>query len=199
MGEAKSGRDDEFQAFIVGVWPRLVRTAYLLAGEQYAAEDLVQSAAEKACAAWSKVRRADDPYAYVRRILVNQHARRWRRRPPELLVEAVPDAAGWEDGFARSDQRGALLATLPPRQREAVVLRHWEDLSDSQTATAMGCSVGAVRSHAAKGIARLRQITELVALKDTEHAGTERVGTERVGTTRIGTAHSGTEHIGGAA
>ncbi|MEU8920155.1 SigE family RNA polymerase sigma factor [Kitasatospora sp. NPDC048545] len=174
MGDTKSGRDEEFQAFVVAVWPRLVRTAYLLAGEQYAAEDLVQSAAEKACAAWSKVRRADDPYAYVRRILVNQHARRWRRRPPELLVDTVPDAAAVDDGYARSDQRGALLAalaTLPPRQREAVVLRHWEDLSDSQTAAAMGCSAGAVRSHAAKGIARLRQVTELVGLKDTTHIG----------------------------
>ncbi|WP_316524531.1 SigE family RNA polymerase sigma factor [Kitasatospora brasiliensis] len=174
MGEVKSGRDEEFQAFIVAAWPRLVRTAYLLAGEQYAAEDLVQSAAEKACAAWSKVRRADDPYAYVRRILVNQHARRWRRRAPELLVDAVPDAAGAEDGFARCDQRGALLAalaTLPPRQREAVVLRHWEDLSDSSTAAAMGCSVGAVRSHAAKGIARLRQVAALVEFKDTTTIG----------------------------
>ncbi|MFG2847052.1 SigE family RNA polymerase sigma factor [Kitasatospora sp. NPDC048296] len=174
MGDPRSARDEEFRAFIVGVWPRLVRTAFLLAGEQYAAEDLVQSAAEKACAAWPKVRRADDPYAYVRRILVNQHARRWRRRPPELLVDAVPDTAGVEDGFARSDQRGPLLAalaTLPPRQREAVVLRHWEDLSDSQTATAMGCSVGAVRSHAAKGIARLRQVSALVELKDRTRIG----------------------------
>ncbi|MFE7524317.1 SigE family RNA polymerase sigma factor [Kitasatospora sp. NPDC057542] len=174
MREAKSDQDDGFQAFIVAAWPRLVRTAYLLAGEQYAAEDLVQSAAEKACAAWPKVRRADDPYAYVRRILVNQHARRWRRRAPELLVETVPDAPGVEDGFARSDQRGALLAalaTLPPRQREAVVMRHWEDLSDSQTAAAMGCSVGAVRSHAAKGIARLRQVTALVELKETTRIG----------------------------
>ncbi|ARF77886.1 SigE family RNA polymerase sigma factor [Kitasatospora aureofaciens] len=174
MGEAKSARDEEFQTFVVASWPRLLRTAFLLAGEQYAAEDLVQSAAEKACAAWSKVRRADDPYAYVRRILVNQHARRWRRRPPELLVDAVPDTAGSEDGFARSDQRGALLAalaTLPPRQREAVVLRYWEDLSDSQTATAMGCSVGAVRSHAAKGIGRLRQVSALGELKDRTEIG----------------------------
>ncbi|MFD5461612.1 SigE family RNA polymerase sigma factor [Kitasatospora sp. NPDC127059] len=174
MGEPKSVRDEEFQSFIVVAWPRLVRTAFLLAGEQYAAEDLVQSTAERACAAWPKVRRADDPYAYVRRILVNQHARRWRRRPPELLVDAVPDAAGTEDGFARSDQRGALLAalaTLPPRQREAVVLRYWEDLSDSQTAAAMGCSAGAVRSHAAKGIGRLRQVSALVELKDRTEIG----------------------------
>ncbi|MFJ3216749.1 SigE family RNA polymerase sigma factor [Kitasatospora sp. NPDC086801] len=169
MGETKTDRDEEFQAFIVGAWPRLLRTAYLLAGEQYAAEDLVQSAAEKACAAWTKVRRAGDPHSYVRRILVNEHARRWRRRAPELLVDAVPDAAGPEDGYARSDQRGALmaaLATLPARQREAVVLRHWEDLSDSQAAVAMGCSVGAVRSHAAKGIAKLREAAALKELKD---------------------------------
>ncbi|MFJ2862419.1 SigE family RNA polymerase sigma factor [Kitasatospora sp. NPDC087314] len=168
MGEPKTDRDAEFQAFIVGAWPRLLRTAYLLAGEQYAAEDLVQSAAEKACAAWTKVRRAGDPHCYVRRILVNEHARRWRRRAPELLVDAVPDAAGPEDGYARSDQRGALmaaLATLPARQREAVVLRHWEDLSDSQAAVAMGCSVGAVRSHAAKGIAKLREAAALRELK----------------------------------
>ncbi|MFE2724795.1 SigE family RNA polymerase sigma factor [Kitasatospora sp. NPDC059327] len=174
MGDTKIDRDEEFQAFIVGAWPRLLRTAYLLAGEQYAAEDLVQSAAEKACAAWGKVRRADDPYAYVRRILVNQHARRFRRRLPELLVNAVPETAGEEDGFARSDQRSALLAalaTLPPRQREAVVLRHWEDLSDSQAAVAMGCSVGAVRSQAAKGIARLREVSMLKELKGMTHVG----------------------------
>ncbi|WP_031070179.1 SigE family RNA polymerase sigma factor [Streptomyces sp. NRRL WC-3742] len=174
MGDSKIGRDEEFQAFITACWPRLLRTAYLLAGEQYAAEDLVQSAAEKACAAWSRVRRADDPHAYVRRILVNQFARRTRRRLPELLVSAVPDRASAEDGFARSDQRGALLtalATLPPRQRQAVVLRHWEDLSDSQAAAAMGCSAGAVRSHAAKGIAKLRQVTTLVELKNTTHIG----------------------------
>ncbi|MFE2410774.1 SigE family RNA polymerase sigma factor [Kitasatospora sp. NPDC059408] len=174
MGEPKNDRDDGFRAFIVAAWPRLLRTAYLLTGEQYAAEDLVQSAAERACASWHRVRRADDAYAYVRRILVNRHARHHRRRPPELLVDAVPDAPGTEDGYRRSDQRSALLtalATLPPRQREAVVLRHWEDLSDSQAAAAMGCSTGAVRSHAAKGIAKLRQTAALRELTDMTHIG----------------------------
>ncbi len=65
----------------------------------------------------------------------------------------------------------AALATLPPRQREAVVLRHWEDLSDSQAAVAMGCSVGAVRSQAAKGIARLRDVAGLKELKGMAHTG----------------------------
>ncbi|MFC8723227.1 SigE family RNA polymerase sigma factor [Kitasatospora sp. NPDC057198] len=174
MGEEQNGPAEEFRAFIVGAWPRLLRTAYLLTGDQHAAEDLVQSAAERTCAAWSKVSRADDPHSYVRRIMVNQHARRWRRRAPEVLVEAVPDRAGAEDGYARADQRRMLmaaLAALPARQRQAVVLRHWEDLSDSQAAAAMGCSAGAVRSHAAKGIARLREAADLGELKDMTRIG----------------------------
>ncbi|MEV4611313.1 SigE family RNA polymerase sigma factor [Kitasatospora sp. NPDC049258] len=174
MGEPKNGWDGEFQEFMVGAWPRLLRTAYLLAGDQHAAEDLVQSAFERAFAAWGRVRRAEDRYAYVRQILVNQHARRFRRRPPELLVDAVPEAHSPEDGFARSDERAALvaaLATLPPRQRQAVVLRHWEDLSDSQAAAAMGCSVGAVRSQAAKGIARLREAAAPKESKVMTHIG----------------------------
>ncbi len=174
MGDKQTSPDDEFRAFIVGAWPWLLRTAYLLTGDQHAAEDLAQSAAERTCAAWSKVRRADDPHSYVRRIMVNQHARRWRRRAPEVLVEAVPDTAGSDDGYARADQRRALLAALaalPPRQREAVVLRHWEDLSDSQAAAAMGCSTGAVRSHAAKGIAKLRETAGLRDLTDMTRIG----------------------------
>ncbi|MGX4732687.1 SigE family RNA polymerase sigma factor [Kitasatospora griseola] len=174
MGDKQLGPDDEFRAFIVGAWPWLLRTAYLLTGDQHAAEDLAQSAAERTCAAWSKVRRADDPHSYVRRIMINQHARRWRRRAPEVLVESVPDTAGREDGYARSDQRRVLmaaLAALPPRQRQAVVLRHWEDLTDSQAAAAMGCSTGAVRSHAAKGIARLRHTAGLKELTDMTHVG----------------------------
>ncbi|MCG6497916.1 SigE family RNA polymerase sigma factor [Kitasatospora sp. A2-31] len=174
MGAMTTDRDTEFRIFMAAVWPRLLRTAYLLAGDQHAAEDLAQSAFERAYAAWGRVSRADDPLAYVRRILVNQHARSHRRRPPELLVTAVPESAIPEDGFARSDQRSALLsalAALPPRQRTAVVLRHWEDLSDSQAAAAMGCSVGAVRSQAAKGIARLREVAQLKELQEVGRVG----------------------------
>ncbi|GAA2133804.1 SigE family RNA polymerase sigma factor [Kitasatospora kazusensis] len=163
MREPKTERDGEFQAFAATAWPRLLRTAFLLAGDQYTAEDLVQSTLERAYVAWGKVKRADDPYAYVRRILFNQHARRFRRRLPEQLVTAVPDHAG-RDSFAQSDERGALLAalgTLPSGQRQAVVLRYWEDLSESQAALAMGCSVGTVKSQASKGLAKLRAASSL--------------------------------------
>ncbi|MFI8460152.1 SigE family RNA polymerase sigma factor [Kitasatospora sp. NPDC085464] len=165
MGAQKTARDDEFRAFAGGAWSRLFRTAYLLAGERHGAEDLVQQALERAYVAWGRVRAADDPHAYVRRILVNEHARRFRRRPVEQLVHAVPDRAA--PTGADPDDRAALLAALgglPPRQRQAVVLRYWEDLTETQTAATMGCSVGTVKSQAAKGLAKLRAASSLSGL-----------------------------------
>ncbi|MFF9645154.1 SigE family RNA polymerase sigma factor [Kitasatospora aureofaciens] len=165
MGAQKTARDDEFRAFAGSAWSRLLRTAYLLAGDRHGAEDLVQQALERAYVHWTKVRAADDPNAYVRRILVNEHARRFRRRPAEYLVEAFPDrpAPAGPDPDARAVLLAA-LAALPPRQREAVVLRYWEDLSESQTAAAMGCSVGTVKSQAARGLAKLRETSSLSEL-----------------------------------
>ncbi|WP_328668779.1 SigE family RNA polymerase sigma factor [Streptomyces sp. NBC_00328] len=169
MGDRKQARDEEFQSFVVGRWPRLMRTAFLLTGEQHAAEDLVQTTLEQVYVAWRRVGAADEPDAYVRRVMINAHARKHRRKLKEFLApkddsglnREVPDSG---DPIARADDRGALitaLAQLPPRQRQAVVLRYWEDLSESRTAEAMGCSVGAVKSNAAKGIAKLRVIPGL--------------------------------------
>ncbi|MGW2278743.1 SigE family RNA polymerase sigma factor [Streptomyces sp. NPDC001770] len=157
-------RSDDFQAFVVGRWPRLMRTAYLLTGEQYAAEDLVQGCLERTFVAWRKVAQARDPDAYVRRIMINTHARRYRRGLKEYLSRGDAPGLGHDlpergDDMAQAVERSdlvAALARLPLRQREAVVLRYWEDLSETQTAAAMGCSVGTVKSNAAKGITRLR-------------------------------------------
>ncbi len=166
MREPKMDRDREFQEFAGTAWPRLLRTAFLLAGDRHTAEDLVQQALERAYAAWGRVRRADDLSAYVRRILFNEHARRFRRRTNEQLVADVPDRPG-QDAYGRLDTRGTLLRALgmlPPRQRQAVVLRYWEDLSETQAAAVMGCSVGTVKSQTAKGIAKLRASSALVDL-----------------------------------
>ncbi|MFD5468467.1 SigE family RNA polymerase sigma factor [Kitasatospora sp. NPDC127059] len=165
MGAQKAARDEEFREFTGSAWSRLLRTAYLLAGDRHGAEDLVQQALERAYVHWNKVRAADDPNAYVRRILINEHARRFRRRPAEYLVEVLPDRPA--PTGPDPDDRAVLLAALaalPPRQREAVVLRYWEDLSESQTAAAMDCSVGTVKSQAARGLAKLREASSLHGL-----------------------------------
>ncbi|MGW1952105.1 SigE family RNA polymerase sigma factor [Streptomyces sp. NPDC001920] len=172
MGDRKAARDSEFQSFVIGRWPRLMRTAFLLTGEQHAAEDLVQTTLEQVYVAWRRVGSADDPEAYVRRVMINAHARRHRRRLREFLAPKddcglVREVAEAGDRIAQAEDRSTLLtalAQLPVRQREAVVLRYWEDLTETQTAEAMGCSVGAVKSNASKGIAKLRAIPGLAEM-----------------------------------
>ncbi|MFW6691353.1 SigE family RNA polymerase sigma factor [Streptomyces sp. MAR4 CNX-425] len=164
MTAEQTQRDTDFQSFMASRWPRLLRTAYLLTGEQHAAEDLAQIALERAYVAWRRVTQADDPDAYVRRILYNAHARRFRSgRRPELPnggrsgTEETHPAD--RDRIAQADDRLALLPALlalPRRQRQAVVLRYWEDLSVDEAAAAMGCSTGTIKSQTAKGLAKLR-------------------------------------------
>jgi RNA polymerase sigma-70 factor (sigma-E family) len=168
MGE-KQTLDEAFQRFATARWPRLLRTAYLLTGEQHAAEDLVQSSLERVYVAWRRVSAADDPDAYVRRVMINAHARKHRKRLKEYLLphgdsEIRRDLPERDDRMAQADDRETLLRALvqlPPRQREAVVLRYWEDLSEAQAAECMECSIGAVKSNASKGLAKLRAIPAL--------------------------------------
>ena len=154
-----SGGGEDFSAFAVSRWPGLVRLAFGLTGDRWAAEDIAQVALARAYAAWRRVRRADDPDAYLRRILVNASNRRFRRRrvteqpgdPPETAVEGPADLVG---------ERAALVAALrqlPTRQRAVVVLRYWEDLTDAQIAAALGCSPGTVRSQLSRALAKLRE------------------------------------------
>ncbi|MGW0661958.1 SigE family RNA polymerase sigma factor [Streptodolium elevatio] len=149
-----------FHEFVRSQWPRLVRTAYLMTGDYAEAEDVAQTALARAGAAWRRIQATERPDAYVRRILVNCNNNRFRRKRPALvLAERPPDAAG-PDPTVRVDQRDALrvaLLKLPPRQRAAVVLRYWEDLPEAEVAQAMGCSVGTVKSQAARGLAKLRE------------------------------------------
>jgi RNA polymerase sigma-70 factor (sigma-E family) len=151
----------QFEEFMTSRWPALVRLAFGLTGDRWLAEDLAQTALASAYASWWRVRRADDPDAYVRRILINASKSRWRRSsvaeqfagPPD----EVPDPAA--DPAAAIGERSALLvalAALPPRQRAVVVLRYWEDLSDAQAAALLGCSASTVRSQAARALAKLR-------------------------------------------
>jgi|SRR5215472_5238664 len=153
--------DLSFEDFVRARSGSLLRTALLLAGQNRAeAEDLLQIALERAYRHWPRVVRTDEPERYVRRILANASADRWRRIRSRA-EHAVPahQEAGIPDRTAELAERDYLLrvlATLPPGQRAVLVLRYFDDLSEGQTAQMLGCSVGTVKSQAARALDRLR-------------------------------------------
>ncbi len=156
--------DQEFDAYVLASGPRLKRLAFLLTGDLDAAEDLLQTAYAKALPRWSRIRAYDEPDAYMWRVMANTRTSAWRRvRGREVLTAAPPEQAGTDPGVARADDaedlRRALLE-LPAKQRAAVVLRHYCDLSEAETAALLGISVGTVKSHTSRGLARLREIVE---------------------------------------
>lgn len=155
----RQSQEAEFEAFVRERRGELVSTATLLAGgDAHLAEDLVQAALVRLYLAWGRAR-SGNPRGYARRILVNatiDHVRRpWVRR--ERTTDALPDSAAVAPGEADEAMLLALRA-LPPRMRAAVVLRHVEDLSVEDTADALGCSIGTVKSQTARGLDKLRQI-----------------------------------------
>jgi RNA polymerase sigma-70 factor (sigma-E family) len=158
--------DAEFSDFMHGRWAQLVRLGYGLTGDRQLAEDLAQTAFAKAYASWGRVRRADNPDAYLRRIVVNSNSSRFRKvRVGEVLTAAVPELIATVDDADRRGDRDALvtaLMQLPYGQRAAVVLRYWLDLTETETAAILGCSVGNVKSQASRALAKLRTSSALL-------------------------------------
>ncbi|WP_034594015.1 SigE family RNA polymerase sigma factor [Hamadaea tsunoensis] len=152
--------DDGFREFVEARYADLLRVAYLLTGSAYEAEDLLQSALVRAIRGWSRV---EDPMAYVRKIMVNQHISLWRRLRRRELVTAMPPDRPVEDVAGLVTQSIALhaaLRSLPARTRAVVVLRYVVDMSEVDVAGALGFSVGNVKSHASRGLARLRAVLD---------------------------------------
>jgi RNA polymerase sigma-70 factor (sigma-E family) len=160
--------DEEFGDFMRGRWPAMVRLAYGLTGDLGHAEDVAQAAFARAYASWSRVARTGDPDAYVRRIVINENNTRFRRRRvAESLVDAVPEPSGprsADTADALGDSAALLkaLRKLGPRQRAVIVLRFWMDMSEAETAAALDCSVGTVKSQASRALAALRGSAELM-------------------------------------
>ena len=138
----------------------LYRTAYLVMGDHQLAQDLLQEALVKTYVAWPRLRDPARAEAYVRRVIVTTSVS-WRRRRSfsERPVEVLPErgVAVDTDRLATQDVLWAHLRALPPRQRTALVLRYYEDLTEVQTAELMGCSVGTVKSQVSAALAKLRE------------------------------------------
>lgn len=151
---------EEFCDFVTARSAALFRVAYLLLGDHQLAQDLVQESLAKTYVAWRRLRDVANAEAYTRRVIATT-AISWRRRRSfhERPVDRLPERSAEDPGEAVvvHDALWAHLMALPPRQRTAIVLRHYVDLSEAQTADAMGCSVGAVKSSVSTGLRTLRQ------------------------------------------
>lgn len=159
---------DAFRDYVAGRSSRLLKTAWLLTGDWHLAEDLLQTALAKTSLAWHRIERWESVDAYVRRALVTTYATWWRRKwRGEAPTVDLPESVDARDAYNEIDLRESVrqaLVQLPARQRAVVVLRYFEDLSEADTAAALGCSVGAVKSHSSRALARLRQSSLLGSL-----------------------------------
>jgi RNA polymerase sigma-70 factor (sigma-E family) len=152
--------DDELADFVRARYPQLLRRGYLLTGSQLAAEDLVQEALARCCAAWRR-HPITEPDAYLHRVMVNVLISRSRlRRFREEPTDAVPESETVDATSQHADRDAvwrALLATAP-RQRAVLVLRFYEGMTESEIAACLDITVGTVRSQTAKGLAKMREL-----------------------------------------
>jgi RNA polymerase sigma-70 factor (sigma-E family) len=163
---------DEFDSFVAEVGEGFLRAAYLITWDLADAEDLVQECLFKVARRWPRVRKMDHPTAYARTVLVHlalDGGKHRTRRRAELAEAAAAPLEQHEDDAAvrvlgRVEASADLmqaLGALSPRQRVALVLRYFEDLSEGDVAEAMGCSVGTVKSTTSRALERLRSVVEV--------------------------------------
>lgn len=164
MGVRDSGKaanEADFAAFVAARYAALVRTAVLLGCPQSDAEDAVQDVLASCFRSWHRVARADSPDAYAHRVLVNRLARRagrrWRGELPHASPPEVAAAADHAGEVAVAETVRAALGRLGRDQRAVVVLRYFADLTEAQTADALGVAVGTVKSRASRALAQLAQ------------------------------------------
>lgn len=148
--------DRAFVDFVERTRSSLLGYAWLLTGEQQAAEDLVQETYVRVFQRWRRV--ADGhPVSYARRVMSNLSTDRWRSRSREVLTDEVRETAYPGSDEASVDLVRA-LQRIAPRERQCVVLRHYLDQSEKETAATLGISVGAVKRYTSGGLAALRPL-----------------------------------------
>jgi RNA polymerase sigma-70 factor (sigma-E family) len=150
--------------------PALVRFAVVLTGDRGLAEDVVQEVLIRAYERWRRITALDQPEAYVRRMIVNEYLswrRRWGRVTPTADVAAAETVSDHAGAHAERDAIRWELARLPRRQRAVLVLRYYEQLTDSEIAEVLGCPTGTVRSHASRALSALRvEVRARLTLKE---------------------------------
>jgi RNA polymerase sigma-70 factor (sigma-E family) len=164
----------DFDRFVAETAESLLRSAYLITWDFAEAEDLVQECLFKVARRWPRIKKMERPVAYARTVLIHlaldEGKRRSQRRSelgPEAtgLLEAHHDDAAPRDlgRIEASTDLLGVLRELPPRQRAALVLRYFDDLSEAEVAHVMGCSVGTVKSTTSRALGRLRREIEAKA------------------------------------
>jgi RNA polymerase sigma-70 factor (sigma-E family) len=166
----RASHHPDFGDYVAARRPVLLRAAMAMTGDRDAAEDLLQTALTNTYVAWPRIRDTGAADAYVRRAMANQTTSWWRQRwrHCEVSTDQVPEprraptcpVALGPGAAVPADERAyvwQLVQTLPPRQRAAVVLRYYEDLSEAEAARVLRCSIGTVKSNASRGLATLRQ------------------------------------------
>jgi RNA polymerase sigma-70 factor (sigma-E family) len=172
-----AAKDAEFSAWMAARQPALLRTAYLLTGDHHSAEDLVQTTLAKVYLSWDKVHRREVIDGYARRVLINENNSVWRRawKKREVSSDVLPERTGVVDEYdeGQSSALWQFVQTLPRKQRAVVVLRYYEELSEAETAEALGISVGTVKSQASRALATLRNQASTAGFSRTDHVGEE--------------------------
>ncbi|GAA1849424.1 SigE family RNA polymerase sigma factor [Asanoa iriomotensis] len=171
-------REDEYATFVRARSHALLRSAYLLTGDQHLAEDLVQEALARTHRSWSRLHETGNAEAYARRVMYHLQVSVWRRRkvaeflPGELPEPAHrggpddPDAIAWRITLERA------LGSLSKRQRAVVVLRYFEDHTEAEAADILGVSVSTVKTQAARAIEHLRKLVPHLREPDDERRPT---------------------------
>jgi RNA polymerase sigma-70 factor (sigma-E family) len=150
----------------------LMAAAIALTGNRQGGEDLLQGALERVLRQPGQVK--GDTEGYLRRVLYNLAADGWRRqgrwRQKLPLIRALDrgDASDVTAAVDLRDELTRLLFQLPPRQRAVIVLRYWEQHTETETAALLGCSEGTVKSAASRGLRRLRELADSLTGTDTE-------------------------------
>ncbi|WP_210159644.1 SigE family RNA polymerase sigma factor [Microbispora oryzae] len=148
---------EEFHSYVTSRGAALLRVAHQLTGNPSDAEDLLQAALVKTFLAWDRIKDRSSLDGYVRRVMVNINISSWRRRKiEEYPSDELPDVPAQGDSRQHYDDLERALDRLPTRQRTAIVLRYYEDMTEPEIARTLGISVGTVKSSVSRGMAKLR-------------------------------------------